>query len=68
MRVEPRGRSSGLGYAAWAAFNGVTEWIDHRRTRQSAYQSLSSIWFGDAYRTKARAFLLAQDKMAAWMN
>jgi hypothetical protein len=30
----------------WAAFNGVTEWQDHRKSRQNADQRLVSSWFG----------------------
>jgi hypothetical protein len=52
--------------ALYTAFNGVTELLDHRKTRQSPQQWLSSIWFGDNYRTKARTFSLAQEKMEAW--
>jgi hypothetical protein len=29
----------------WAGLNGVTEWIDHRQTRQNANQRLNSAWF-----------------------
>lgn len=32
---------------------------DHRRTRQTAQQRLSSLWFGDNCRLKAKAFALA---------
>ena len=50
----------------WAALNGVTEWNDHRKSRQNENQRLASTWFGGAYQTKARAFSVAQDKMSAW--
>jgi len=50
----------------WAAFNGVTEWQDHRKTRQNSNQRLVSTWYGNAYQTKARAYSVAVDKMAAW--
>jgi hypothetical protein len=66
---EGRGnRLPGVRGTLWAAFNGVTELLDHRKTRQSPHQRLSSLWFGDNYRTKARAFALAQEKMEAWKN
>ena len=47
---------------------GVTEWLDHRKTRQNPGQRLNSLWFGDNYRVKARAFSLAQEKIEAWRN
>jgi hypothetical protein len=50
----------------WAGFNGATEWMDHRKTRQNANQRLSSAWFGESARIKARAFTIAVDKLAAW--
>ena len=59
-------RLPGVGGSLWAAFNGVTEWQDHRQTRQRQEQRLVSSWFGGAYQTKARAFTVAQDMMAAW--
>jgi len=59
-------RMAGVGGTLWAGFNGVTEWIDHRKTRQNANQRLNSAWFGEAARVKARAFTIAMDKLAAW--
>ncbi len=61
-------RLPGVTGTLWAAFNGVTELLDHRRTRQSPHQRLTSLWFGDNYRTKARAFALAEEKLEAWRN
>jgi phage/plasmid-like protein (TIGR03299 family) len=58
----------GVAGSLWAAFNGVTEWQDHRQTRQNSIQRLNSAWFGEASRTKARAFTIAQDKIQAWLN
>jgi len=51
---------------ARAGFNGVTERIDHRKTRQNANQRLNSAWFGESSRIKARAFSIAMDKVAVW--
>lgn len=66
---EGRGnRLPSVSGTLWAAFNGVTELLDHRKTRQSPHQRLTSLWFGDNYRTKARAFSLAQAKMDVWLN
>jgi Domain of unknown function (DUF932) len=39
----------------WAAYNGVTEYLDHRRTRQTPGRRLASLWFGEGHRVKARA-------------
>jgi phage/plasmid-like protein (TIGR03299 family) len=66
---EGRGnRLPGVRGTLWAAFNGVTELLDHRKIRQSPHQRLSSLWFGDNYKVKARAFALAQEKMEVWQN
>lgn len=61
-------RLPGVRGTLWAAFNGVTELLDHRKTRQTPGQRLNSLWFGENYRLKARAFSLAQEKMKAWKN
>ena len=59
-------RMAGVAGTLWAGFNGVTEWIDHRKTRQNSNQRLQSAWFGESARIKARAFSAAVDKMAVW--
>jgi hypothetical protein len=41
-------RLSGVSGSLWAAFNGVTEWQDHRQTRQRQEQRFVSSWFGGA--------------------
>jgi len=38
-------RLPGVSGSLWAGFNGVTEWIDHRKTRQNSNRRLSSTWF-----------------------
>ena len=40
----------------WAGFNGVTEWIDHRKTRQTSNQRLASVWFGSQQKRSVRGF------------
>jgi phage/plasmid-like protein (TIGR03299 family) len=40
----------------WAAYNGVTELVDHRMNYRNRRQRLDSLWFGDGERTKHRAF------------
>jgi len=59
-------RMAGVAGSLWAGFNGVTEWIDHRKTRQNSNQRLNSTWFGEASRIKTRAFTIALDKIAVW--
>ena len=59
-------RLAGVAGTLWAGFNGVTEWIDHRKTRQNANQRLNSAWFGESARIKSRAFTVALNKVAAW--
>jgi hypothetical protein len=49
----------GVSGSLWAGFNGVTEWIDHRKTRQISNQRLNSAWFGESFRIKSRAFSVA---------
>jgi hypothetical protein len=59
-------RLAGIAGSLWAGFNGVTEWIDHRKTRQNPNQRLNSAWFGESSRIKARGFSIAMDKVAVW--
>jgi len=59
-------RMPGVAGSLWAAFNGVTEWQDHRKSRQNENQRLSSGWFGETARIKSRAFGVAQDKTLVW--
>lgn len=58
----------GVPGTLWAAYNGVTELIDHRRFGYSDSRRLGSVWFGDGYLTKARAFRVAQDRLKIWKN
>jgi phage/plasmid-like protein (TIGR03299 family) len=59
-------RLPGVAGSLWAAFNGVTEWQDHRKSRQNENQRLVSTWYGSSYQTKARAYSVAMDKMMVW--
>jgi len=52
----------------WAAYNGVTEFVDHKVTKQDRDKRLNTIWFGDGYQIKARAYNVALDKMEIWEN
>lgn len=58
----------GVTGTLWAAYNGVTELIDHRATAQPGDRRLESVWFGNGYLAKARAFKVAADKTKAWLN
>ena len=57
---------AGVAGTLWARFDGVTEWLDHRKTRQNSNQRLNSAWFGESARIKSRAYAVALDKMAVW--
>ncbi len=56
----------GVAGSLWAAYNGITEFVDHKHTRRTPKEHLESIWFGDGYLLKARAFEIAKDRMTAW--
>lgn len=58
----------GVTGTLWAAYNGVTELIDHRATAQPNDRRLDSVWFGAGYSTKARAYRVAADKTKTWLN
>ncbi len=55
----------GVRGTLWAAYNGVTELIDHRRTKQSPERRLDSVWFGDGYLAKSRALKVARSRLGA---
>ena len=59
-------RMAGVAGSLWAGFNGCTEWIDHRKTRQNSNQRLNSAWFGESARIKSRAYTIALDMMTVW--
>jgi phage/plasmid-like protein (TIGR03299 family) len=45
----------GIRGSLWAAYNGVTDWADHRMQFRSSYQRFNSVFFGEAGRIKTRA-------------
>jgi len=61
-------REYGVQDTLWAAYNGVTEYIDHRETTQTDDRRLRSLWFGNACSIKARAFRVAKERMGEWKN
>ena len=58
----------GVGGTLWAAYNGVAEMIDHRQEGMNRERHLRSIWFGQGYHVKARAYQVAVEKPPAWRN
>jgi phage/plasmid-like protein (TIGR03299 family) len=58
----------GVRGTLWAAYNGVTELIDHRQLQQSDDRRLDAVWFGDGYHVKGRALRIAREKLKAWAN
>ncbi len=72
--VEGVGNTAeGVKGTLWAAYNGVTELVDHRvpvnpRGKDVESARLNNIWFGDGYLTKARAFTIAINNLEAWQN
>lgn len=56
-----------IRHTTWAAFNAVTEYVDHYRTtrgrtdQERATRRLESAWFGSGARMKAEAWNLALD-------
>ena len=56
-------RVPGVCGTLWAAYNGITELVDHRKTKQDDDRRLESIWFGDGYLVKARAYRIATEML-----
>jgi phage/plasmid-like protein (TIGR03299 family) len=54
-------REPGIRGSLWAAYNGVTDWADHRMRFKSRYQRFNSLFFGEAGRIKTRALRSALD-------
>jgi phage/plasmid-like protein (TIGR03299 family) len=54
---------AGVRGTLWAAYNGVTELVDHRETKQTDDRRLDAMWFGEGYSTKARAFRIAKEML-----
>ncbi|NQT18351.1 MAG: DUF932 domain-containing protein [Planctomycetes bacterium] len=66
---QGKGNSArGVRSTLWAAYNGVTEFVDHGETRRTGPRRLNSVWFGDGYLIKARAYEAAKDRIVAWLN
>ena len=55
--VEGKGNDqSVIKGTLWAAYNGVTEMVDHHWGYRDRWQRLNSLWFGEGERIKLRAF------------
>ena len=52
----------------WAAYNGVTEFVDYCSSLDDPDRRLDSIWFGGGYVTKAKAYREALARVALWKN
>ena len=61
-------RERGVAGTFWAAYNGVTEFVDHRDIGFGPMRRLQNAWFGRGCSTKARAFNVAVEKMALWKS
>jgi phage/plasmid-like protein (TIGR03299 family) len=57
----------GVASTLWAAYNAVTEMVDHGRNRRTEGQHLEYIWFGGGSALKVRAFDHAKTLMTEWM-
>lgn len=58
----------GVAGTLWAGYNAVTELIDHKITKQNKDMRTKSIWFGNGYNVKQKAFDVANDKLKLWLN
>ena len=45
----------GIRGSLWAAYNGITDWTDHKMGFRNRYQRFNSLFFGEAARIKTRA-------------
>lgn len=59
---------TGVAGTLWAAYNGVTEYVDHHPIKSIGERRLQSIWFGNGYYVKARAFKIAEEKTKLWAS
>lgn len=55
----------GVRGSLWAAYNGLTQWVDRESYSRRNHEPLNSIWFGAGEQIKRRAFNEAQLLLAA---
>ena len=62
--------AKGVQATLWAAYNGITEFADHRMVAGTRSQSsrVERLWFGDAARLKATAFEAAVELSQTWLK
>jgi hypothetical protein len=56
----------GVAGTPWAAYSGVTEYLEHRDSRRDGVQQLKYIWYGNGADLKAKVFDLAVAKTVKW--
>lgn len=59
-------QEKGVAGTLWAAYNGVTEMTDYYPAWRNTEQRLDSIWFGEGYLLKARAYSAAVERLKVW--
>lgn len=52
----------------WAAYNGITQWVDRESYTTRNREPLNTIWFGEGERLKRRAFDVASAMAGASLN
>jgi len=52
----------------WAAYNGLTELVDHHTESRNSETRLAYACFGEGYLLKARAYRVAGEKSHLWKN
>jgi hypothetical protein len=61
-------RLPGVRGTVWAAYNGVTQWVDRESFTKRSREPLKSIWFGQGRLLKERAFAEAEELLTASLN
>lgn len=59
-------QEKGVAGTLWAAYNGITEMVDYGEPTRDLDRHLNSIWFGDGYSLKVRAYRIALDNIKSW--
>jgi phage/plasmid-like protein (TIGR03299 family) len=59
---------AGVKGTLWAAYNGVTEYVDYKQSSRAPDGRLDHVWFGDGYLSKARAYRVAVALAKEWLN
>jgi len=59
---------SGVRGTVWAAYNGITQWVDRESFSKRMKEPLKSIWFGGGRLLKERAFSQAERLLSVSLN